>query len=332
MLPLSRYAALRSTDRALAERAIRVRHPGMYDFVTHGPDDWSIAINAVDLGRCKISVVETGACSLSHRLDGVIRLFLPLSHGLALASRGAWRSVTAGQLVLGPMGQLDCSFSSEQRSLIVALPQKALQEILAEFEWQGDLAQRLDQLFLADGEGVDPIARHLLGLIRALEQAPEAAGPKKRFFAAHDELLLLQIARVVAAEEQKDDKEKDARSTTSATYLSRALDFMHAHLFEEIGPTAVARAAGCSLRNLQLLFQRDFGETISGRLRHLRLEAARQRLAHPQEQDTITTIATDCGFSHLSDFARHYRQQFGELPSVTLARMRGLTTTHERAS
>jgi transcriptional regulator GlxA family with amidase domain len=39
---------------------------------------------------------------------------------------------------------------------------------------------------------------------------------------------------------------------------------------------------------------------------------------------TATTIAYDCGFAHLGEFAQSYRSRFGEHPSETLRRAKGI--------
>ena len=39
--------------------------------------------------------------------------------------------------------------------------------------------------------------------------------------------------------------------------------------------------------------------------------------------DSVKAAALAFGFWHLSDFSHNYSQQFGESPSVTLARARG---------
>ena len=55
-------------------------------------------------------------------------------------------------------------------------------------------------------------------------------------------------------------------------------------------------------------------------LRARRLDAARARLAMARDDDTITSIATACGFEHLGRFSAQYRQRFGESPRDTRAR------------
>jgi AraC family transcriptional regulator, ethanolamine operon transcriptional activator len=78
----------------------------------------------------------------------------------------------------------------------------------------------------------------------------------------------------------------------------------------------LAKQIGVSTRTLQsaALGARDM--TLHGYLRWKRLMAARQKLQHGATG--VTTAALESGFWHLSDFARRYRELFGELPSSTL--------------
>ena len=54
----------------------------------------------------------------------------------------------------------------------------------------------------------------------------------------------------------------------------------------------------------------------------MRLSRARQQLLVPNDATSVTSVAVAHGFSQLGRFAAQYRQQFGELPSETLAAAR----------
>ncbi len=319
MLPLGRFGALHSADCDVLQQNIRARFPGTYDLAaTPGRGrDWSMRIHSVDLGRAKLAALEMDACSMANARDGVVRLLFPLTSGLEMVVGSKRQAISAGQAVFGPLQDFRNIYADDYRGLVLGLPKRMLEEALTDFGWSGRLSDVLEQVSVQPNGAAAAIGRLLLALVRTLDEAPENMLSQKRFMTAHEELLILNLARILAREEMR-----APRADASALYLSRALDYMHAHVFDEIGPTSVARAAGCSLRNLQLLFQRDYGQTITGSLRQLRLRAAQARLAACDPADTITAVATDCGFSHLSDFARHYRALFGELPSQTLARRR----------
>jgi transcriptional regulator GlxA family with amidase domain len=51
---------------------------------------------------------------------------------------------------------------------------------------------------------------------------------------------------------------------------------------------------------------------------------AHRLLAAPLPGQTITSVAYDCGFGHLGEFAQNYRSRFGESPSETLRRGRAI--------
>jgi AraC-like DNA-binding protein len=57
-------------------------------------------------------------------------------------------------------------------------------------------------------------------------------------------------------------------------------------------------------------------------LKRVRLERVRAELAAPPRggRRRVTEIATAWGFSHLGNFAKDYKKQFGETPSATLRR------------
>ena len=103
--------------------------------------------------------------------------------------------------------------------------------------------------------------------------------------------------------------------------LRRAREFLHAHADEPLNLAQLAEAAGTGIRALQLGFQRHFGTSISEMLRDIRLAQLNVRLAAASPDDSITDIAFELGFTHLSRMASAYRAKFGETPSATLRGM-----------
>ena len=104
--------------------------------------------------------------------------------------------------------------------------------------------------------------------------------------------------------------------------LRRAEEYMEAHSAEPIKIRDVVEACGCSSSLIHRAFQRYRAYTPNEFLISQRLEAARRRLLSPSQNDTVTSIAWDCGFAHLSRFAATYQRRFGETPSATLRRSR----------
>ena len=100
--------------------------------------------------------------------------------------------------------------------------------------------------------------------------------------------------------------------------VRRTHEFLHAHTDELLDPTKLAPAAGVGIRALQLGFRRHFGTSISEMLRDIRLAHLNARLIAASPGDSVTDIAFELGFTHLSRTASAYRAKFGETPSVTL--------------
>ncbi|WP_395065815.1 helix-turn-helix domain-containing protein [Paraburkholderia silvatlantica] len=83
----------------------------------------------------------------------------------------------------------------------------------------------------------------------------------------------------------------------------------------------ICQAVGTSRRKLQYCFEEILGTHPAWYLRVLRLNAVRRELRqHSPATASVGDVACRWGFWHLSRFATHYRQLFGELPSDTLKR------------
>jgi AraC-like DNA-binding protein len=107
--------------------------------------------------------------------------------------------------------------------------------------------------------------------------------------------------------------------------IKRALDYLEGHL--EV-PVTIADLVVASQVPGHTLFEHfhDFKGTSPMRyLREARFERARRALLAAEPEESITTIATNWGFTHLGRFAVEYRRRFGEAPSDTLRRERRMS-------
>lgn len=53
-------------------------------------------------------------------------------------------------------------------------------------------------------------------------------------------------------------------------------------------------------------------------LQDCRLDLARERLCRGEARTSVTSVALDCGFTHVGRFAAAYRARHGEPPQATL--------------
>ncbi|KZX20403.1 AraC family transcriptional regulator [Rathayibacter tanaceti] len=100
-----------------------------------------------------------------------------------------------------------------------------------------------------------------------------------------------------------------------------AVEYVHAHCAEPIGPAEIAEAAGLTVRGLQSAFQRVLGVRPIAYLRSVRLDRARVELTVASPHDaTVASIARRWGFGNPGRFSAAYAERFGESPSATLQR------------
>lgn len=114
-----------------------------------------------------------------------------------------------------------------------------------------------------------------------------------------------------------------AGSAARPEALSRAEEFIKVHAREPLRLGEIAEAAGVRPRTLHKAFQHHLGLTPIAYVRQVRLDLARRDLMEAARSGrTVTDVATDCGFDHLSKFAGSYKARYGESPSETVRRFR----------
>src|SRR5215469_17999556 len=86
--------------------------------------------------------------------------------------------------------------------------------------------------------------------------------------------------------------------------------------------TEIADAAGCSVRALQIAFQRFRGTTPMRVLQQARLEQARMEMLRAGQTQSLARIAAEHGFSNPTRFARSFRHKYGVYPSEMLRERR----------
>ena len=99
-------------------------------------------------------------------------------------------------------------------------------------------------------------------------------------------------------------------------YISDEVDLEEPVSFEKL-----IEISGVSARSLHSGFRKFRNTTPMGHLKFVRLNHARKLLLGPVPSGaSVTDIAMQSGFTHLSKFSSDYRSMFGELPSETLFR------------
>ena len=93
--------------------------------------------------------------------------------------------------------------------------------------------------------------------------------------------------------------------------ISTIIDYMRAHLGEEIFLNTLAEIAGCTSYHIIRLFNETMGMSPHAYLIQLRLERARELI---DEGQSITDAALNAGFSDQSHLTRRFKKRFGITP------------------
>lgn len=144
-----------------------------------------------------------------------------------------------------------------------------------------------------------------------------------------DQIVMAMNASMVPAGKQK--QLGNMNLDRARGVVSRCIDYVLAEFQQHKCPSIVdiCLEFKISQRTLQYSFQKILGITPIVYLRCLRLNRVRYELLNPEsEYVTVTDIATHWHFLHLSKFSSDYNRMFGELPSKTLSRMRGILKNH----
>jgi AraC-like DNA-binding protein len=108
-----------------------------------------------------------------------------------------------------------------------------------------------------------------------------------------------------------------------ATGFGPALSHMRAHFHQEVTNQRLASMSKMSLRAFERRFRAAFHLTPQRFLRKLRLRIASRALVSTDE--SLSTIASTCGFADQSHFSREFRRQFGRTPRQYREHYRGLS-------
>ena len=100
--------------------------------------------------------------------------------------------------------------------------------------------------------------------------------------------------------------------------VERVRRFIHEHLAETMTLAELCRHAHLQARSLEYGFRDLVGLSPFKYIKMLRLGEVRRRLQTSSAAErSVSEVALDCGFCHLSQFAADYKRVFLERPSAT---------------
>ncbi|MFD3518636.1 AraC family transcriptional regulator [Streptomyces sp. NPDC058657] len=251
-------------------------------------------------------------------LPDFYNVHIPLAgEGTVLVAGG---EVTAPCSVAGPGMTLGMSLSAGADTLILYVPQAAVDEAFAAQTGEPPAAALRFAPALADG---DPAVAAWLETARAF--ARFAASPfavRSPLATAHFEQVLVHGLVDLQSHDHFAVLPAHAHPALPRA-VRRAMAYCEEHVGEAVSVADMAAAARISPRTLQDRFRIDLGTTPAAHLRRVRLDRVHQdllRIADGSASGTVAEVATRWGFTHLGRFAAYYRETYGQAPSRTAER------------
>jgi AraC family ethanolamine operon transcriptional activator len=137
------------------------------------------------------------------------------------------------------------------------------------------------------------------------------------FSAAALQVRLLSWLRSAAADTEPFDAEVPSLPRRRMA-VERVRRFIHAHLAESLTLAELCQQAHLQARSLEYGFRDLVGLSPFKYIKMLRLGEVRRRLQTTSAAErSVSEVALDCGFCHLSQFAADYKRVFLESPSAT---------------
>jgi AraC-like DNA-binding protein len=271
----------------------------------------------VDLGRVRLAEARSTSVHMQGQASSLMTVIVS-EQGQSLFKRKAGGEVVSSRgdaAIIAAQCDMIFQSSPDDVRYIVQLPQQHIVELLQESEHRRvkELGPPLRLEFST------PVATSFHRAVNFIWR--QQVVPTGQLRAAYDEILLHGLARLLAPV-LLDDR-PDRPPDPGPAHIHRACELIRARAMEPIRVAEIARELGITPRCLQSGFRKHLATTPHQFLRDCRLDLAHHMLSASLAGQTTTSIAYECGFGHLGDFAQIYRSRFGESPSETLRRSRG---------
>ncbi|AQH05456.1 AraC family transcriptional regulator (plasmid) [Burkholderia sp. KK1] len=254
--------------------------------------------------------------------DGFTLVHTSLSGGAEFECDGRSIHVPEGRTaVLAPNQSCRLRWLAGTQQLIIRVPDSLLRDVGGQFPDE-DVDLTAGLLPRALGSQWDFITQSLLNILSTRDE-----GGLRSAWLDHFERNLAFFLLAHQPEQQVVVESRSSTVTPLADCVQanglREMDALLAYIDTKLcAPILVedlARAAGVSVRALNVLCHRHYGIPPMELLRNLRLDGARARLL-TDASASITDTALAFGFGHLGRFSAYYFSRFQELPRDTQRR------------
>jgi AraC-like DNA-binding protein len=318
-------AVVDTTLNAFGDRISRAVVGGVDIGLATGSRQLSHKANSITFGKISLTALAFTPIHINRNSVTKRTIVIPFSGDLNMISGRNSFMGQAGKTGLFCSGEARCGTSfSGVSELLVELDDDYLLEVAQAMA--GADQKTSMSLFALDRNRALPlningisfanIFNHHCRLVDSLFHQPGAlamTGADNAFYRNFVALLAPEfVFGVNARPVERRSKERDV--------LNPLCEYIQANLKRPIYLTDLEKMSGLSARSLQYAFGQRFNCSPMDWVRQERLGLAHSMFIAAEPYTTVTSVSYSVGFNNLSMFASSYRQRFGELPSVTLAR------------
>lgn len=212
-------------------------------------------------------------------------------------------------------------------SFFIAIDEKRLASTMRTMG-SGESLDALGKSVIVKGGGHSPRKSgtsklwHIINFIDSIHgedpYLPSALGLGEQFYRLLSVTLLEVTDRIGVVRDRWASKKLNWKSG-----LDDLVDYLRVNSHENLTLTDLEEKSNYSARQLQKLFREKFDCTPMQFIRRQRLSAAMEKLQTATWDDSVTSIARDCGYRHTSNFTADFQKEFGVAPSVVLRASRG---------
>jgi AraC family transcriptional regulator, ethanolamine operon transcriptional activator len=285
-------------------------------YVQLSPGAFAAAGIMVPLGSVLVSLA-TFSGSLLHRATPPAGC-----HSIVLQGRGSDRFLFRGRNLLEDECLMLCAGADGEAvshgKSVIATASVSDEVWQAASHWAGEcsLAMEKGARLRTPGAGwIASVLQEIEWIVEAVVEHPQHARSRDVLASMADLMLYRLFRSADTTVRARNDRHERVHRRIA---VERARSFIDENLTNPIRLSDLCSHAHAQARALEYGFHEIFGMSPVSYIRTLRLNRVHHLLLSADAaQRTITEIALDCGFWHLSQFAMDYRKFFGESPSVT---------------
>jgi AraC-like DNA-binding protein len=281
------------------------------------PDHGELVTETVQLGRgIEMWRVRSSGHEIELNEPSRITYLLPVRGLLeVVAANKEFTAENGGALLFSPnrrRTRVTANGGDRYEAIVVMMPRTSL---LSKMNRQGLAEPNFELALPGNSERGHSLRAYamFLGTEFARQSSPFTVHP----IANQAGTLLEELLIDLATSYERRDAPGARPQSAGARYVLRAEELMAARYDEPITIADIADTLNLSIRSLQIAFNEHRGYSPRDALNYIRLEEVRRRLDRSDNHQSISSIALDCGFTHLGRFSRAYRAFHGELPSET---------------